>query len=686
MKTILKTYSESYNLWFKMNLGIQKIFLSALILATIHVSVQAQELVTKPSWWFGVASGANFNFYSGGTQVINDEFIPPVAFYNGFGVGLYVAPTIEFYKPNSMFGMMLQFGYDSRKGKFDQTITPCDCPQDMSARLNYITLEPSLRFAPFRNNFYLFTGPRLAYNINKSFVYQLGINPAYPEQTPSPEETGDFSNINKLIVSMQVGAGFDIPISNQNKRTQFVLSPFVSYHPYFGQNPRSEESWSVSTIRAGAALKFGVAKKSSDQEIEKKEKITPIVKKPVLNEGDKVVFTVNAPRNIPAERTVVETFPVINYVFFDLESTEIPSRYVSLNKNQVAEFKEDNVELYTPANLSGRAKRQLVVYYNVLNILGDRMIKNPSTSINLVGSSESGLADARAMAESVKSYLVNTWAINSSRISIEGLDKPRIPSRQSGATNELKLLREGDRRVSIESSSPELLMEFYSGSESPLKPIKIVAVQEAPTDSYVTFNNEGASEVFTSWSIEIKDKFGEVQNFGPYIVDVVAIPGKLILGSQPEGDYNVKMIGVTKEGKKVEKETNVNMVLWKPSTVEESMRFSVPFNFNESVSISMYNKYLTEVVSPKIPNNAKVIIHGHTDIIGDPIYNQKLSEARANDVKTIIQKALAKSKTTGVTFEVLGLGENQNTAPFENKYPEERSYNRTVIIDIILNK
>jgi hypothetical protein len=35
----------------------------------------------------------------------------------------------------------------------------------------------------------------------------------------------------------------------------------------------------------------------------------------------------------------------------------------------------------------------MTVYYNILNILGDRMQKNPNATISLVGSSEQGPAD-----------------------------------------------------------------------------------------------------------------------------------------------------------------------------------------------------------------------------------------------------------------------------------------------------
>jgi outer membrane protein OmpA-like peptidoglycan-associated protein len=63
-----------------------------------------------------------------------------------------------------------------------------------------------------------------------------------------------------------------------------------------------------------------------------------------------------------------------------------------------------------------------------------------------------------------------------------------------------------------------------------------------------------------------------------------------------------------------------------------------------------------------------------------------LSFARANDVKNIIENSLSKTGRTDVKFELDGSGENVNKAPFENKTPEERSYNRTVIIDIVRQK
>jgi outer membrane protein OmpA-like peptidoglycan-associated protein len=509
----------------------------------------------------------------------------------------------------------------------------------------------------------------LAFNLENSFKYQLGVNPDVPGQEPTPAVRGDFSNTQETIISMQVGAGYDIMLSSVKNKTQFVLSPFVAFHPYYGQNPRTSESWNITTVRAGFVLKFGQGKQV-----------------PLLVEALPAIkpfsFSVNAPSNANTEPIVSETFPLRNYVFFDLGSTEIPARYVKLDKSQVKDFKEDQLETTKPINLSGRSDRGMIVYYNILNILGDRMQKNPNTTIKLVGASEKGPEDGKLMAESVKKYLTSIFEIAPSRITVEGRTKPKLPSEQPGGTLELELLRQGDRRVSIESASPELLMEFQSGANAPLKPIVLTGTKVAPQSSYVTFDLPGAKEAFKVWNVEVKDEKGMIQHFGPYTEETASIPTKTILGSREEGDYTIAMVGTTPDGQTVREEKQAHVVLWKPSVNEESKRFSVIYDFNNSDAIKIYEDYLSKVVTPKIPKNGRVVINGFTDVIGDATNNQELSLARANDVKQILEKSLKAAGRSDVTFVVTGNGENESLAPFDNKLPEERFYNRTVIIDV----
>src|ERR1035437_9427994 len=349
MKAKTNLTKESRMAWSFYIQALKSAVLSVFILIGILAPLKAQEVqYTRPTWWFGAAAGANFNFYRGSTQNLNADLTVPVAFHNGYGAGLYVAPLVEVHRPSSVLGAILQIGYDNRKGSFNQVITPCNCPADLSANLSYITVEPSLRLAPFKSDFYLFGGPRVAFNIEKAFTYQLGPNRSIPTQVADPEVKGDFSKVNNTLVSMQIGAGYDFQLSSQSHHTQYVLSPFVSFQPYYGQSPRSVETWNITTLRVGAALKFGRGRKI----IVPVTAALPVV---VTVVDPEVQFTVNAPKNIPVERRVREIFPLRNYIFFNLESTEIPDRYVLLKNDQVKDFREDQLESFKPINLSGRS-------------------------------------------------------------------------------------------------------------------------------------------------------------------------------------------------------------------------------------------------------------------------------------------------------------------------------------------
>jgi outer membrane protein OmpA-like peptidoglycan-associated protein len=272
--------------------------------------------------------------------------------------------------------------------------------------------------------------------------------------------------------------------------------------------------------------------------------------------------------------------------------------------------------------------------------------------------------------------------INSTRITTEGRDKPLIPSEQPGATKELALLREGDRRVDIISTSPELLMQVGGVTSPFLKPVQITAVQQDPLDSHVLFNVTGADELLKSWSLEVSDDQGKVQYYGPYTRDQVSVPGKTILGNSTQGNYKIVMLAQTKSGQPVRKESIVSLVKMS-DPLQEGLRYSILFDFDQSKTIASYERFLTDIVTPLIPENGTVFINGHTDIIGEEKYNSALSFQRSKIAQKIIEGALAKAGKKGVTFQTFGFGEDANNAPFENNLPEERFYNRTVIIDIV---
>lgn len=655
---------------FKNNHSKTVFLLFGLLISYTAVLAQTEKRV-QPKWWYGYSVAANINQYNGTTQMLNAATTVPTAFHKGKSVRPYASFLLE-YRPNRVVGFMLNLAYDNRSARFNQVMAPCNCPADLSTNLSYFSIEPSLRLAPFSSAFYLFAGPTIGININKDFVYV---------QDKQVDQRGDFSDIRKTMISAQAGAGIDIPLSKKDNPSQVTLSPFASFQTNLFQAPRTVETWDMYTVRAGLALKFGKAATPAPL---KQTPLAPIeVVRVVTVKEPNLEFSVRGPKIVPAERQVKEMFPLRNSVFFNMGSSDIPSRYVQLGKNESTNFKEAELQEQQPANLNnGRAARQLNVYYNILNIMGDRMRNNPNSSILLTGASDKNPSEGRLMAENVKQYLVNNYDIASSRITTDGRDKPVIPSEQPGGTKELDLLREGDRRVDITSTSSAMLLEVGGATSPFLKPVQIKTYQEDPLDTHVIFTNKGATELLNSWRIELKDEAGVVQNYGPYYLDQSSISGKSILGNNASKNYQVTMFGTTKSGETIKKESSVS-VAKSESLKQEGLRYSILFDFDKADAIAAYEKFLTDVVAPLIPDNGTAIIHGHTDIIGDEKYNHKLSHSRAETTKIILERATNQLGRRNVKFEVYGFGADASNAPFENKYPEERFYNRTVIIDII---
>lgn len=642
-------------------------FLSSLLVIA-GITAQAQTIKrVQPRWLFGESAAANFNTYRGTTQKLTNSFSVPTAFHKGDGVKPYISLLTE-YRPNKLWGGMLNVAFNNQGGKFNSVMAPCNCPADLSTNLSYVSIEPSLRVAPFSSAFYVFAGPTISFNVAKSYTYL---------QDKQTDKRSEWSDVRKTVFSGQAGAGIDIPLSAPANTTQFILSPFVSFQTDLGQSPRTIETWSIYTVRTGIAFKFGISRKASPA--------TPVADVFVPAEKE-VQFSVRAPKVVPVNRQVKETFPLRNTVFFDMGSTVIPARYVQLNAAGATSFKEEQLQEGQPDNLNnGRSARQLAVYHNILNIMGDRLRANSQSTILLSGASDKNPSEGKLLAENIKQYLVSTFGIDGSRITTEGRDKPLIPSEQAGATKELALLREGDRRVDIVSTSPELLMQV-GGSTSPfLKPVQIKAVQQDPLDSHVIFNAGDAGELLKSWTVDVTNEEGAVQHYGPYTTDKASISGKTILGNSTQGNYQVVMLGETKSGHSIKKETSVSLMkATEPN--QEGLRYSILFDFDKSKSIAAYEKFLSDVVTPLIPENSTVIIHGHTDVIGDEKYNHSLSHERAMGAQQILEKALSIKGTKAVKFETYGYGEEAGMAPFENGLPEERFYNRTVIIDIVPGK
>jgi outer membrane protein OmpA-like peptidoglycan-associated protein len=488
-------------------------------------------------------------------------------------------------------------------------------------------------------------------------------------------------------IDVGVGAGVGWRFCNGlgfNFRYNYGLNALYKNYTY----DNSGISSTVPSYGKNGVLQFSISYMFGSNSCTPKEAthaviITPdpiIVAAPVVVEKD-IQFSVIAPNSVPAQHVVIETLPLSDYVFFNAGNTNIPDRYTSLSNAQATSFAE--VQLQDCQKDPGtRSSRQLKVYYNVINIVGDRMRNHPNATIKLLGSSAGKGTDiALANANSVKSYLVTNFGIDGSRITVEGKNLPGNPSEIPGDTTNRNLTSDEDNRVHIVSTSPDLMVEVVGNSALCMKPIAVTAMDgNSNDDAPIVVNANGAGDALVSWSVDVTDSKGNSLNFGPFTSDRETISSVAILKDNQSDKYTIVLTGQTKTGKSMRKESTFNLVKETQPIVPEQSA-SILFQFDKSVTMATFKNFLTTTVAPLIPDNSTVVIGGHTDIIGSDDYNMNLSKERATAAQTILEDQTSKAGKTGVTYNTDGYGKADPA--FGNTLPEERFYNRTVTIDII---
>jgi outer membrane protein OmpA-like peptidoglycan-associated protein len=631
--------------------------LCAILVGFAAPSLAAAARDTVPAWWFGVAGAANGNRYDGTTQRLDPQTFTPVPFHKGGGLGAFAALALE-YRPHPVWGAMLQLGYDDRRGDFDTVQCPCGERASLSATPAYLSLEPSLRVAPWGGALHLFAGPRVARLWNPSgdaVEYRYG-------REGISETRGTFGRSRDWVWSAQVGAGYDVGWTPPGWRTRFEVSPFVSYQPWFGQNPRATprdiELWTVSTVRLGAVLKFGRLPPSAPPS---------------------VGLTARAPARVVTRRTLHETFPLRDYVYFDAGSALPPPRYTALAPAEAAAFREEQLQDSLPAEPKGRSRRQLAVYHHLLNILGDRLRRNPGATLTLTGLTGPSAGEpalARARAESVKRYLTEAFGLDPARLTVDTRPEPPLPLGRP--REDLDRLRAESRRVEIGSRSPEMLVQVGEGFM--LKPVEIQGELE-PSDS-VTFLAPGAAAL-PEWWLDVANAEGAVRRFGPFTGERRALSGSMLLGASARDQYVATLQGRARNGALVQRQAAFSLHR-RGDGAHRTTRFAILFDIDQARAVSSYEKFLRETVTAQMRDSAWVFIRGRTDLVGESDYNLRLSRDRAEGVRQVLQaETEARGGLRGVVFKPTWSGESPSQAPFGNDLPEERNYNRTVIIDIL---
>lgn len=633
----------------------QIILISLVFLGTLSLT-QAQNFKYN-SYRLGLKAGLGLNMAGLGYQNLGPEggnFVEFVA-NDGTGVVPYFGLYGE-YLPDAWWGFHLGITYDSRNASVTDNSNPLtalymNMPTEFDLYVNYLSIEPKLvinqKILPALKTYF---GTTLAFNLGKEFEFPGG----------SKQEISNFS---AFALGLNLGFAYDIPITKIKNKKQYIISPFLEASLLGMQRGADfkdlqdgwDDTWSTVSLRAGVFASIDFI--DDDRFVERK---------PTVN------FDLILPVSIKVYvREVEELLPLVNHVFFDQRSQEIPSRYVVLTKEQAGDFDEKDIINLANNNLltdKPRVEQQMFIYHNVMNIFADRMKRNTSTKLTLIGSAPLE-KDGDVLAQKVKDYLVNNFKIKEDRIEVVGQELPRIPSGTPRTPAADKPLTEKENRR----------VEFVFDNVDLHREVNIRIIDKASVDNDMIFALKPGT-IFESWSIVINGK-NLSKSYGPFENDVERVNPVDLLAGLDEGDYVARVLINKAGGQTVTEETE--FTLYKETDEVIGQRYTILFNYAQEEAVKQYEKTIRTKIADRIPDKGfRTIIHGHTDNLGQTNTNRRIAIDRANETKGILDNEF-KNDSKNVPVESIGFGENMTPSTFDNSLPEGRFYNRNVTIDIV---
>ncbi|HRP02357.1 MAG TPA: OmpA family protein [Candidatus Kapabacteria bacterium] len=606
----------------------------------------------------------------------------------------------------------------------------------MDGTFTNIGLEPSILYNAF-GGLFISGGIRLGLNISSKYAQiETIIKPDGVGTFTDPlgndsgmrtrnKYSGDIPNSISFQMFATGGISYEFPL---NKSTSLRVAPEVQY--YFPITELVENTkWKVNSLRFGLALKYVPIPKPPKQKLferkyeidtiqipsdlitqttsrrgteqsrqdkfEDDEKIveyeiisrtdtilTPITYKlsgkitavSVDNFGNEIPaskFTSvdNFGNEIPASKFTVEEFvpnrldPLLNYIFFEDNSSQLPERYKKLTPNEAKDFQIG--KLFYDSTLQ--------IYHNILNIIGRRMIANPTTTITLIGCNSDQGAEhnntnlSRQRAEEVKSYLTQVWNIADNRIKIQTRNLPQKPSTEIyepdkiAENRRVEIISDNEKttepifieKIDRTANPPIIRFKLQAESEIGLKSWKVIAYQNSDRNNKFEYLREGQIEPQIDWELAQYQKITP-KNPEPILVELQLEDKKGNKHTSKTQTEPVEIISIEK------KRSN------RVGNYEIEQFSLILFDFDKA-TIEVENKKIVDFIKGRIKPESEIEIIGYTDRTGSPDYNKRLSQRRADATRAALGRADAKSIVVG-----------QERSLYNNDLPEGRFYCRTV--------
>lgn len=607
----------------------------------------------------GLYGGLNANFHNPNfSPAIQIQAVSRKPIFNsnttsisGFIGGEVNVPILD------MLAFTGRLTYNATGVEFTENIRTTENLLDVS--LSYLDINPSLKF----------------YNILplNSLYLKLGLNAEIPlykrynfTQTIGQVKTSKDGSIPDPAFRLAVAAGVGYVFHISEK---LYLSPELSFHFPFTKvsSDVSWDSWKFPQLRLGISLTYDLYKKDKDTlEAHSPDMEITISKINYYNNAGELQDT----KHITLEEVEYgELFPLVPYIFYDVNETEPSEAYQPKDEENLAGT------YLTEENLPNEA---IGINNKIIDIVGQRMEKDDKAILTVTGTIdgkyETDIEVSEERANSIKNYLLKTYDIGENRIQTRAQRLPEKPSAQTVQDG-----IEENRRVELSSNSPTLLAPIFIKGDK----------QRLAYPEVVEFVPKTNVDTLTAWELEVVQSGRVVKKItGGYNEFLQPIKWHIapneLTASQVPIDYTFTIFKNDKINKTSGSIPIEFISFAKKKTIEQADRsinkYSlILFDFDKS-DISEEDKQIIDLyIIPDIKYKSKVEIFGFTDRIGNAEYNKRLAKARADAVKDYI---LTKNKNV----EVRTYGIDAKEAPFDNNTALGRQLSRTVQVFLVTPK
>ncbi|ROL61319.1 hypothetical protein D9V86_06355, partial [Bacteroidetes/Chlorobi group bacterium ChocPot_Mid] len=314
----------------------------------------------------------------------------------------------------------------------------------------------------------------------------------------------------------------------------------------------------------------------------------------------------------------------------------------------------------------------LEIYYNLLNIIGSRLSKQPNKNIIIVGcnnnsgNEKNNLKLSEERAKAVENYLLTVWDIKPNQIKTRWQNLPDNP----GNINDVDGIVE-NQRVELKMTDNDINKPVYlKDIEKSVNPPVIALYPEIQSDAGIK-----------NWEINVKQNEHQLRKFDgndlpteimwqledepmPQVEAPVKIDFKVQdkLGQSKQANETLSLQQLTIKKKRFELKDDKKLERF----------FLIVFDYN-SAEIKSHHIPILNDIKKRIMPDSKVTISGFTDRTGNPEYNLDLAKRRCQEV----QKYLKVNEQNLIINPV-----GNKTLLYDNDLSEGRSYCRTVQIII----